>query len=94
MISDHLNLARNYMKNLAAFYYKNDLYVRLVPSKRLFNSTMVHEVVNRGDVFAMRVSDQQFTVVPGTGKVDHTIIPVTIPFNLGPVHGPLDFGRL
>jgi len=60
------------MSKLKTFYYKDELYVRLVPSKMLFRSTMIHEVVNRGDVFAMRVSDQHFTVIPGTAQVDHT----------------------
>jgi hypothetical protein len=70
------------MKQLNAFYYKDELYIRLVPSKRLFNSTTVHEVVNRGDVFAMKVSNQQFTVVPGKASVTHTYIPVSVPLTL------------
>jgi hypothetical protein len=32
---------------------------------------MVHEVVNRGDVFALRVKDQALTIVPGTAEVEH-----------------------
>ena len=66
-------------KVLNTFYYKNQLYIRLVPSKPLFNSTMVHQVVNRGDVFAMRVCDQQFTIVPGKAEVTHSSIDVTEP---------------
>lgn len=65
-------------KTLRTFYYKGQLYIRLVPSKPLFNSTMVHEVVNRGDVFAMRVSDQQFTIVPGKADVTHTTLDLTV----------------
>lgn len=64
---------------LNTFTYAGQLYVRIVPSKQMFRSTMVHEVVNRGDVFAMRVSDQQFTVIPGTAQVTHhkhTITPI------------------
>jgi hypothetical protein len=68
------------MKNIKAFYYKDLLYIRLVPAKSLFNSTLVHQVVNRGDVFAMRVSDQQFTIVPGKAEVIHTEIPVPTEF--------------
>jgi hypothetical protein len=64
------------MKNIKAFYYKDILYIRLVPSKALFNSTLVHQVVNRGDVFAMRVLDQQFTIIPGKSEVTHIEIPV------------------
>lgn len=57
---------------LKTFTYQNELYIRLVPAKRMFQSTMVHEVVNRGDIFAMRVSDQQFTVIPGDAQVTHS----------------------
>jgi hypothetical protein len=58
---------------LKTFIYRDELYIRLVPSKRMFQSSLVHEVVNRGDVFAMRVRDQQFTVIPGKAEVTHTI---------------------
>jgi len=59
------------MTQLNTFTYNGQLYIRLVPGKRMFQSTMVHEVVNRGDIFAMRVSDQQFTVIPGGAFVIH-----------------------
>ena len=70
------------MKQLNAFYYKDELYIRLIPSKSMFNSTLVHEVVNRGDVFAMRVSNQQFTVVPGKAEVTHTTVDTAKPLTL------------
>jgi len=59
--------------NLAmqAFLYNNDFYIRAVPGKNLFKSTMVHEVVNRGDVFAVRIRDQILTIIPGTAEVKH-----------------------
>ena len=57
--------------SLKAFIYQEELYIRTVPSKALFKSTMVHEVVNRGDVFALRVSDQQLTIIPGAAQVEH-----------------------
>lgn len=59
---------------MKAFTYNGELYIRVIPGKKLFNSTMVHEVVNRGDIFAMRVSDQQLTVVPGKAEVAHTTL--------------------
>ncbi len=61
------------MRLLKTFIYKDELYIRLIPAKPLFNSTMVHEVVNRGDIFAMRVKDQQFTIIPGKSEVTHTL---------------------
>ena len=66
-------------KTLTAFYYKSELYVRTVPGKSLFNSTMVHQVVNRGDVFAMRVRDQSLTIIPGKADVIHVDVNVDTP---------------
>lgn len=53
-----------------AFYYAGSLYIKVTPGKNLFKSTMVHEVVNRGDVFAVRVGDQVLTIIPGTAQVE------------------------
>jgi hypothetical protein len=46
------------------FVYKNDPYMRITPAKRLFNSTMIHEVVTRGDFFAVNLQTGVFTVLP------------------------------
>jgi hypothetical protein len=54
-----------------AFYFKDELYIRCIPGKNLFKSTMVHEVVNRGDIFAVRVSDSMLTIISGTAEVTH-----------------------
>ena len=56
---------------MKAFLYDGELYIRAIPGKNLFKSTMVHEVVNRGDVFAIRVRDQILTIFPGNAQVDH-----------------------
>ncbi len=56
---------------LKAFELDGVIYVRIVPGKKLFNSTMVHSVVNRGDIFALRLEDSVFTVIPGNAKVRH-----------------------
>ena len=61
---------------MKAFIYHGALYLRVIPGKTLFHSTMVHEVVNRGDVFALRVSDQQLTIVPGLANVEHLDISI------------------
>ena len=50
---------------MKAFKYKDRTYIRILPCKRLFNSTTIYEVVNRGDIFAMCIEDQVFTVIPG-----------------------------
>ena len=70
-------------KTLTSFYYKSELYIRVIPGKSLFNSTMVHQVVNRGDVFAMRVRDQTLTIIPGKAHVDHTGIIIHTPLTAG-----------
>lgn len=51
------------------FIYKDQEYLRVIPSKNLFRSTMVHEVVNRRDIFAVRVSDSVLTIIPGNAQV-------------------------
>lgn len=57
---------------MKTFTYRNELYIRCIPGKNLFKSTMVHEVVNRGDIFAVRVSDQMLTIIPGNAEVVHS----------------------
>ena len=62
---------------MKAFIYNGDVYIRAIPSKRLFQSSMVHEVVNRGDIFAVRCSDQQLTIIPGKSAVEHIELTAT-----------------
>ena len=56
---------------MKAFIYKGRRYIRAIPAKSLFHSTMVHEVVNRGDVFAVDIETQALTIIPGTADVTH-----------------------
>lgn len=46
------------------FMFDGVPWMRIVPAKRLFNSTMIHEVVNRGDMFAVSLLTGVFTVLP------------------------------
>ena len=46
------------------FMWKGDPFIKVIPVKRLFNSTMVHEVVTRGDFFAVNLLDSSLTVCP------------------------------
>ena len=62
---------------MKTFIYENQIYIRCIPAKSLFHSSLVHEVVNRGDIFAVRVSDKVLTIVPGRSQVDHTEHPLT-----------------
>lgn len=56
---------------MKAFRYNNDIYIRVIPAKSLFNSTLIHETVNRGDIFAVRISDSRLTIIPGKAQVEH-----------------------
>lgn len=46
------------------FMYNNLPFIKVIPVKRLFNSTMVHEVVTRGSFFAVCLLDNSLTVLP------------------------------
>jgi len=52
------------------FKYRDRFYLRIFPTKRLFNSTTVWEIVNRGDIFALDLETLQFTVIPGIANVE------------------------
>lgn len=56
---------------MKAFIYDNEDYLRVIPAKPLLRSTMVYEVVTRGDVFALHLPSQQLTIIPGTAEVTH-----------------------
>jgi hypothetical protein len=62
---------------MKAFLHNNELYIKVIPGKRLFQSTMVHEVINRGDIFAVRLSDSLLTILDGNIQVEHIDIAVT-----------------
>jgi hypothetical protein len=56
---------------MKAFIYNDELYIRAVPVKSLFTSNLIHNVVTRGDIFAIRCRDQALTIIPGTAQVTH-----------------------
>ena len=56
---------------MRAFRYKGDLYIRCIPAKALFHSSLVHEVVNHGDIFAVEIATQKLTIIPGLAQVEH-----------------------
>jgi hypothetical protein len=57
---------------MKVFTYKDREYIRVIPVKKLFNSTMIHEVVNRGDIFAIDLITQELTIIPGKAEVEFT----------------------
>jgi hypothetical protein len=74
---------------MIAFIHNGDLYIRCVPSKALFRSTMIHEVVNRGDIFALRCKDQCLTIIPGTASVEHVTLPTLSLSSSAAKQGPI-----
>jgi len=52
------------LAQLAIFTYENEQYIKIVPSKKLLNSTMLYEVVTRGDLFALNMVTHVFTILP------------------------------
>ena len=40
-------------------------YYKVIPAKRLFNSTMIHEVITRGDFFAVDLETGTLTILAG-----------------------------
>jgi hypothetical protein len=47
----------------AHFMYRGERYAHITPAKRLLNSTMVYDVIMRGDIFGMNMDTQVFTII-------------------------------
>jgi hypothetical protein len=52
------------VKAQKVFVYQDRPFMKVVPSKALFRSTTIHEVVTRGDIFAVNLSTGILTVLP------------------------------
>lgn len=76
------------MTPLNTIKYKDKTYIRVIPGKKLFQSTLVHSVVNRGDVFAVCLEDGVLTILPGVAEVEKGKAVVWIKQNI-PVQGEL-----
>ena len=50
---------------LKALYIDGRNYYKVIPAKRLFNSTMIHEVITRGDFFAVDLETGTLTILAG-----------------------------
>lgn len=56
------------------FVYDNRPFMRVTPSKTLFRSTTVHDVVCRGDFFAVALDTGVLTILKGgSDKVDNQL---------------------
>ena len=51
------------------FLHNSRRYTRIFPSPKMYNSQMVRAVTNRGAIFAMDVDTGEYTVLPGTLKL-------------------------
>lgn len=58
-------------KKLNLIIFNDKLYMRVIPGKKLFQSNLVHSVVNRGDVFAVDMETGVLTILPGVAQVEH-----------------------
>lgn len=56
---------------MKAFSHSGKLYIRIIPSKFMMNSTMIYDMVTRGDILAIDVNDQKIYCFRGTEKVIH-----------------------
>ena len=57
----------------------SEIYLKMTPVKTLLHSTMLYEVVTRGDFFVVNVSTGNFTVMPKSVRVS----PITAVLTLG-----------
>ena len=46
-----------------------EIYVKMNPVKSLLHSTLIYEVITRGDFFVLNVSSGDFTVMPKSVRV-------------------------
>jgi hypothetical protein len=61
---------------LEIFMYQDRPFMKVIPSKTLFRSTTIHEVVNRGDFFAVNMTTGILTVLPqGANKEKPAEVP-------------------
>lgn len=51
---------------MKTFTYKSEEYIRVYPAPKLYNSMTIRNITNRGDIFAVRLSDMKLTIVPGS----------------------------
>lgn len=56
--------------SLNTIKYEGKTYIRVIPGKKLFQSNLVHSVVNRGDVFAVCLETGLLTILPGNAEVE------------------------
>jgi hypothetical protein len=54
------------MSTPRVFVFNNQPMMRITPSKRLFNSTTIYEVVNRGDCFVLNLQTGVFGIIKGS----------------------------
>lgn len=47
------------------FVFNNTPFMRVTPSKQLFHSTTIYEVITRGDFFAVDLSTGVLTILKG-----------------------------
>jgi hypothetical protein len=64
--------------SLNIIIFQDKPYIRVIPGKKLFQSTLIHSVVNRGDVFAVCLETGVLTILPGVAQVEKSKASVVI----------------
>ena len=55
-----------------------EIYLKITPVKSLLHSTMMYEVVTRGDFFVVNVTTGNFTVMPKSVRVSPVSATITL----------------
>lgn len=56
----------------------SEIYIKMTPVKTLLHSTMLYEVVTRGDFFVVNVSTGNFTIMPKSVRVSPVSAVITL----------------
>ena len=77
---------------LDVFQYNGRHYLRCNPAKSLVQSTMVYEVLTRGDQFAVELATGKLTIIKGEEVVKDKTVETyeQIPPNSGQMYGLID----
>lgn len=53
------------------FIHEGKTYIQVKPVKKLFQSNLIHDVITRGDIFAVNIQTQELTIISGKSDVVH-----------------------
>lgn len=78
-LQEHAALYKIISPTLNGLFMKDgELYIQCIPSKFMMNSTMIYDIQTRGDVFAVRISDNKLVTFKGSEVADLKLDPKQI----------------